>query len=66
MASGLAAPFSLFALNISQNHLVLVTCYPFDALTPGGSLRYVVTALANKPGLVHENFQRPPHRFSLL
>ena len=24
--------------------LVLVTCYPFDALAPGGSLRYVVTA----------------------
>ena len=25
-------------------HLVLVTCYPFDAVLPGGSLRYVVTA----------------------
>ena len=25
--------------------LVLVTCYPFDALAAGGSLRYVVTAL---------------------
>lgn len=25
--------------------LSLVTCYPFDALTPGGPLRYVVTAL---------------------
>lgn len=25
--------------------LVLVTCYPFDALLPGGPLRYVVTAL---------------------
>ena len=24
--------------------LVLVTCYPFDALVPGGPLRYVVTA----------------------
>ena len=24
--------------------LSLVTCYPFDALTPGGPLRYVVTA----------------------
>ncbi|HEX2438445.1 MAG TPA: class GN sortase [Methylomirabilota bacterium] len=24
--------------------LVLVTCYPFDALAPGGPLRYVVTA----------------------
>jgi sortase A len=26
--------------------LVLVTCYPFDAITPGGPLRYVVTAEA--------------------
>ncbi len=25
--------------------LSLVTCYPFDALTPGGPLRYVVTAV---------------------
>lgn len=24
--------------------LVLVTCYPFDAVRPGGPLRYVVTA----------------------
>ncbi len=24
--------------------LTLMTCYPFDALRPGGSLRYVVTA----------------------
>jgi len=24
--------------------LILVTCYPFDALAPGGPLRYVVTA----------------------
>jgi sortase A len=26
--------------------LVLVTCYPFEALLPGGPLRYIVTALA--------------------
>ena len=26
--------------------LVLMTCYPFDALAPGGPLRYVVTALS--------------------
>jgi sortase A len=25
--------------------LVLITCYPFDALAAGGPLRYVVTAL---------------------
>ena len=27
--------------------LVLVTCYPFDAVQPGGPLRYVVTARAD-------------------
>ena len=27
--------------------LVLVTCYPFDAVRPGGALRYVVTASAS-------------------
>jgi sortase A len=27
-----------------SNELLLVTCYPFDALRPGGPLRYVVTA----------------------
>ncbi|MGJ3255731.1 MAG: class GN sortase [Alcanivorax sp.] len=27
--------------------LLLITCYPFDAITPGGPLRYVVTAQAN-------------------
>ena len=26
--------------------LILITCYPFDALVPGGPLRYVVTARA--------------------
>ncbi len=31
------------------NRLSLVTCYPFDALTPGGPLRYVVTAEPAKP-----------------
>ncbi len=30
--------------------LTLVTCWPFDAITPGGPMRYVVTAeLADKP-----------------
>jgi sortase A len=33
-------------------HLILVTCYPFDALVPGGPLRYVVEAsrMAPPPG----------------
>ncbi len=26
------------------NDLRLITCYPFDALVPGGPLRYIVTA----------------------
>ena len=30
--------------------LTLVTCYPFDALVPGGPLRYVVTAQADGGG----------------
>jgi sortase A len=32
------------ALDTSLAMLTLVTCYPFDALEPGGPLRYVVTA----------------------
>jgi sortase A len=36
------------ALNIPrdtlQPTLTLVTCYPFDAINPGGPLRYVVVA----------------------
>jgi sortase A len=27
--------------------LVLLTCWPFDALVPGGPLRYVVTGRAS-------------------
>jgi sortase A len=37
-------------LNKTPHYLVLVTCYPFDAISPGGPLRYVVTAQANNPG----------------
>jgi sortase A len=32
------------ALDSDTAHLTLVTCYPFDAITPGGPLRFVVTA----------------------
>ena len=32
-----------------DTRLTLVTCYPFDAIRPGGPLRYVVTALAQRP-----------------
>ena len=32
--------------------LTLVTCYPFDAVVPGGPLRYLVHAEANpQPGV---------------
>lgn len=27
-----------------EDRLTLITCYPFDALVPGGPLRYVVVA----------------------
>lgn len=33
-------------LDGQSGRLLLVTCYPFDALRPGGPLRYVVTAAA--------------------
>lgn len=32
------------ALDHQQARLVLITCYPFDAILPGGPLRYVVVA----------------------
>lgn len=32
------------SLSSESSALILVTCYPFDALLPGGPLRYVVTA----------------------
>jgi sortase A len=32
------------ALDDDEPRLTLVTCYPFDAITPGGPLRFVVTA----------------------
>src|SRR5215470_16132578 len=34
--------------------LVLMTCYPFDAIVPGGPLRYVVTTLAVTDGSTDE------------
>lgn len=33
-------------LQTDGQHLLLTTCYPFDALQSGGALRYVVTAVA--------------------
>lgn len=36
-------------VNLNDQQLVLVTCYPFDTLTSGGPLRLVVYASLNKP-----------------
>lgn len=50
-------------LDAPDSVVALVTCYPFDALVPGGTLRYVVTgelALADD-----EEATRAPPRFVL-
>ncbi|MEE2971475.1 MAG: class GN sortase [Pseudomonadota bacterium] len=36
--------------DVSHPMLTLVTCYPFDAITPGGPLRYLVFAEATDTG----------------
>ncbi|CAA0107933.1 Uncharacterised protein [Halioglobus japonicus] len=42
----------LLSVDTEDNVLVLVTCYPFDALQAGGSLRYVVKALPGERDLM--------------
>ncbi len=37
-------------LNEQGDRLVLVTCYPFEAIVPSGTLRYVVTAVSTSTG----------------
>jgi sortase A len=37
------------ALDAEESVVVLATCWPFDAVTPGGSLRYVVTGRRASP-----------------
>lgn len=34
----------MLTINKDEDLLKLVTCYPFDAVAPGGSLRFVITA----------------------
>ena len=34
----------VYVYDMSRNMLVLMTCYPFEAVDPGGPLRYVVSA----------------------
>jgi sortase A len=41
---------SRISLDSDVPRLTLVTCYPFDAIQPGGPLRYVVTADWVPPG----------------
>lgn len=36
--------------NAGDDRLTLITCYPFDAIVPGGPLRYVVTAISKRAG----------------
>jgi sortase A len=38
------------AEDAGDTRLTLVTCYPFDAIRPGGPLRYVVTAVLDDGG----------------
>jgi sortase A len=40
--------------DFGDDRLTLITCYPFDAIQPGGPLRYVVTALKCRPGALGE------------
>ncbi|MDX1381348.1 MAG: class GN sortase [Xanthomonadales bacterium] len=39
---------SVLVRDATADRLTLVTCWPFDALDPGGPLRYVVTALPER------------------
>lgn len=41
------------ALADGEDRLVLVTCYPFDTIVPGGPLRYVVSAAPRTSTLPH-------------
>lgn len=45
----------------SQDQLVLITCYPFEALNPGGPLRYLVSA---RPSKMSEEASWPPTKLA--
>lgn len=49
------------ALEDDQSRLTLVTCYPFDAIQPGGPLRFVVTAILSEPRSAVAGYA-PPRR----
>ncbi len=48
--------------DFGDDRLTLITCYPFDAIAPGGPLRYVVTAVRvpSSPKLLSHATVRPP------
>ncbi len=47
-----------FRLSATDTRLILVTCYPFDAIDLGGPLRYVVEAdLSVNPGEKNRDFE---------
>jgi sortase A len=46
-ATVMHAAYAVLSVEADDDALVLVTCYPFDALVPGGPLRFVVTAVAS-------------------
>lgn len=39
-----------YLANSSENILTLITCFPFDAIVPGGPLRFIVIARLNNTG----------------
>jgi sortase A len=49
------------ALDGEEPRLTLVTCYPFDAIQPGGPLRFVVTADLSEPRTAVAGYT-PPRR----
>lgn len=44
-------------LRLSDDTLLLVTCYPFDSVDAGGPLRYVVEARAGRPAVLEQKVQ---------
>jgi hypothetical protein len=45
----------------TKEKLTLITCYPFDAILPGGPLRYVVEAMPdNDVNHAHRKLQDRP------
>ena len=40
-----------YLVSTSENTLTLITCYPFDAIRPGGPLRYLVISKQHQPAI---------------